>query len=103
RIRASDNFPIGRPGRVACPQAQNDENRCMAYFHCNFSGSGADNGWPSYWQVRLSNSPVTSVSNFGGWRFLFSLCASIAVDTTFGSAGTVQIDFGSSEQAAYKT
>src|SRR5438045_4278793 len=36
RIRAGDGFPIGRPGRVACQQAENDEDRCMAYFHCEF-------------------------------------------------------------------
>src|SRR5947199_2059425 len=35
-ISAGDGFPITGPGRVACEQGENDENRCMAYFHCEF-------------------------------------------------------------------
>src|SRR5437868_13405147 len=34
RIRAGDDFPIGRAGRVDCEQGEKGDNRCMTYSHC---------------------------------------------------------------------
>jgi hypothetical protein len=37
---------------------------------------------------------LLSLINPASYRFLFSLCAAIVTDTTFGIAGKVRTDFG---------